>query len=410
MEQGWISEEAVDPAVCVIQMGARHNYAYAQALEQREALSALITDACFTSGSSVAGFLSRVGGARMGGAARRRTVEGVAPAKVNCNPFVDCCRALLSRVTTRESMYEIVDNLLGKCAKNQVPAGTNAIVNTFGNGGTLLEAAKARGIKIITDVIITPSVMETETAEQRAFPSWESVEGDGRDREVWRSKIERINRVSDVLLCPSATVATDLRKFESFDPAKVRILPYPLHRPVRGEAAPRPGRVLFAGAAGLRKGIHYLAEAAAILARSHPEIQIVVAGSVSARIRYHPAAAALTFLEHLDRERMNRETLRADLFCLPSLAEGSAGAIMEAMSGGLPIVTTPASGSVVLDGCEGFIVPERNGRAIAEAIVKIVEDRELRGRMSRKSRERAAEFDIHSWGDRLYELVSEVVQ
>ena len=83
---------------------------------------------------------------------------------------------------------------------------------------------------------------------------------------------------------------------------------------------------------------------------------------------------------------MADEMARADIFCLPSLAEGSATSIFEAMANGLPVVTTLSSGSVVADGVEGFIVAERDGAAIADAVERIVGDRVLRDRMSQESR------------------------
>ena len=48
------------------------------------------------------------------------------------------------------------------------------------------------------------------------------------------------------------------------------------------------------------------------------------------------------------------------MFVLPSLAEGSAEVTYEAIAAGVPVVTTRAAGSVVRDGIEGRIVPERD--------------------------------------------------
>jgi len=58
------------------------------------------------------------------------------------------------------------------------------------------------------------------------------------------------------------------------------------------------------------------------------------------------------------------------LFVLPSLAEGFAHVILEAMSSGLPVLTTASTCApdVLEDGVHGFIVPIRDARAIAEKI------------------------------------------
>jgi glycosyltransferase involved in cell wall biosynthesis len=65
------------------------------------------------------------------------------------------------------------------------------------------------------------------------------------------------------------------------------------------------------------------------------------------------------------------------------------------------VVTTPAAGSVVRDGVDGRVVPERDPEALADAIAGIVEDRALRARMSAAARERARDFTWERYGERL---------
>ena len=60
--------------------------------------------------------------------------------------------------------------------------------------------------------------------------------------------------ISDIYLCPSETVARDLADMPGFDPARVRSTPYGLSGVLVRKPEPLTGRVLFAGAAGLRRG------------------------------------------------------------------------------------------------------------------------------------------------------------
>lgn len=83
---------------------------------------------------------------------------------------------------------------------------------------------------------------------------------------------------------------------------------------------------------------------------------------------------------------------RADIFVYPSLYEGSAIAIYEALASGLPVITTPNNGSRITDGVEGFIVPIRDVEALKEKILVLYEDRELRETMGTNARKRAEEF------------------
>ena len=63
----------------------------------------------------------------------------------------------------------------------------------------------------------------------------------------------------------------------------------------------------------------------------------------------------------------------------PSLHEGSAFTVFEALASGLPVVTTPNAGSVVRDGEEGYIVPIRDVPALMDRILRLYENVDLRG-------------------------------
>ena len=76
----------------------------------------------------------------------------------------------------------------------------------------------------------------------------------------------------------------------------------------------------------------------------------------------------------------------------------------------MPVVTTHASGSVVTDGVEGLIVPERDSGAIALALKRIVRDRGLRDSMCAAARRTAKNYDTVAWGDRLVSILSNLLR
>lgn len=71
------------------------------------------------------------------------------------------------------------------------------------------------------------------------------------------------------------------------------------------------------------------------------------------------------------RQEIAKQYAWADVFVLPSICEGSATVCYEALASGLPVITTPNSGSVVRDGLDGFIVPIRNSEAIREKLARL---------------------------------------
>ncbi|MEL6924388.1 MAG: glycosyltransferase family 4 protein [Bacteroidota bacterium] len=82
---------------------------------------------------------------------------------------------------------------------------------------------------------------------------------------------------------------------------------------------------------------------------------------------------------------------QAHIVVLPSYREGLPKSLIEACSIGRPIVTTDVPGcrAVVDDGVNGYLVPCRNRQLLAEAIEKLILDRNLRIRMGKASRDKA---------------------
>ena len=97
-------------------------------------------------------------------------------------------------------------------------------------------------------------------------------------------------------------------------------------------------------------------------------------------------------VEHLGRRADIPEQLAAcHIACLPSYREGAPLSLIEAAAAGRPIVSADVPGcrEIVRDGDNGYLVPVRDGLALAIAIEKLVTDPALRQRMGQRSRERA---------------------
>ena len=75
--------------------------------------------------------------------------------------------------------------------------------------------------------------------------------------------------------------------------------------------------------------------------------------------------------------------------------------VNEAMNQGVPVVVTEAvgaaAGGLVQSGRNGFVVPERNSAALAQAIERILTDAKLRKEMSQNSRQIIAGWDNERW-------------
>ena len=393
--------------VIVAQMGARHNYAVARMLYASSALTALYTDFCsvrmtrYLPKASSSTALSRALGKL-----HRRTVRGVPSHLICSTPWVNLGGCLTAAAGDPSLRYRREDELFGRAMLRWGLQDATLIYAMFGNGQAFLEHAKARGVKVVAEIFATPTAHRIEHAERRQFPDWEPPMDS--DHAALEEKVRQVLDVADVVICPSSAVVEGLRAFPRFDERRARIVHYGpgAHFPTANR--PVEKRVLFVGAARLRKGIHYLARAAAVLRQGGAGYDFRVAGTVTERVRKHPEAESLNFLGHLPGARVREELLLADVFVLPTLAEGSAVAVFEALAAGVPVITTRSAGSVVDDGVEGFIVPDRDSEALANAIVTIVENRSLRDKMARAARTRSAEYDEERWGGRLLAVLQAV--
>jgi len=144
------------------------------------------------------------------------------------------------------------------------------------------------------------------------------------------------------------------------------------------------------------KGYEYLLMAFQILIHEEidAELHIIGRSTMDEAVRFTIHDLGLDGKVHLHGrltpDQILQRLQQSDIFVLSSLSEGLSNAVLEAMSCGLPVVTTDCGGmaEAVTDGVEGFLVPIRDPHSLAEALVKLAEDPALRKRMGTASRER----------------------
>jgi glycosyltransferase involved in cell wall biosynthesis len=185
-------------------------------------------------------------------------------------------------------------------------------------------------------------------------------------------------------------------------PERIKIVPYGIDSNWFDEVPHRKkGRALFVGSVGLRKGNHYLAQAVRLLQQRNIPCEARVVGPYKNKIIEHPEFQGPQYIGQVPRSDIKKEFLQADIFVLPTLSDSFALVHLEAMACGVPVITTPNCGSVVRDGVDGFIVPIRDAKTLANRMEQLLTDDNLRHQMSVNARERAKEFTWDKYCDRL---------
>ncbi|PSP82180.1 hypothetical protein BRC83_10260 [Halobacteriales archaeon QS_1_68_17] len=154
---------------------------------------------------------------------------------------------------------------------------------------------------------------------------------------------------------------------------------------------------LFVGSINLLKGIPYLLEGweeAGLI--GDPEAELVLCGSVKADVEWlldETPVKDLRLPGWVDPLPYYHE---ADVFVFPSLTEGFAKVILEAMSTGTPVIVSENSGGAdaITDGREGFVVPPYDASAVADALDHF---RDNPGDIERMGREARATAEMYDW-------------
>jgi len=115
----------------------------------------------------------------------------------------------------------------------------------------------------------------------------------------------------------------------------------------------------------------------------------------------------IEFLDQLSHADLLREFASCDLFCLPSLQEGFGLVFLEAMASGKPVVACRASSTpeLIQDGVNGLLARPHDDHDLAEQLVRLLEDPNLRAAMGQASLATAAEYRLDNTAQRLLDLV-----
>jgi starch synthase len=365
--------------------------------------------------------LNRIIPARIAAQLARRSFEEIAPERIHGEPWREAVRLLpkpawlAKQLSSGERPFSVIGVYRafdGSVARRLSRPGVDAVYAYEGGALQSFRAARKQGIKTIYELPISHwywslKVLGEEAKRNPAYANLMQILGDSNRHLTWKDEELEL---ADHVIVPSGHVKATL---DGIVPeSRITVIPYGApsirERKVGFSAFGSPLRVLFVGGLHQRKGIGYVIDAIESLDFA---VDFTLVGRPSAsNPRVEAACRRWRWYETLPHPEVLQLMQAADVLVLPSLSEGCALVILEALACGLPVIVTPNAGvaDFVRDGREGFMVPMCDTGAIVESLRRLNNDRSLLAVMSAHAQETAREMSWDNYRARLSEVVRSV--
>lgn len=183
---------------------------------------------------------------------------------------------------------------------------------------------------------------------------------------------------------------------------------------LRPAAGPRPPTVLFVGFLNERKGVEHLMEAFERVHQALPQARLVLAGrgplhdELAARAACLGTPRVVEFLGFVEPTRLPEILATADVLVLPSLEDTFGVVVVEAWASGVPVVCSrfAGAGGYILAPHDGRLVDPTQPAELANAILDLLRQPELRVAMARRGREIARQFDAPRVAERFCQAIA----
>lgn len=333
---------------------------------------------------------------------------GIDRAHIRAMPYLEALKRLknLGSMANRRRVVALQAWLFDAAAARSIPADTDIFVGFAGSSLRSMRRARALGAATVLQrssvhIETQMAMLHTEYARrgQRFVPPTAAT--------LARETAEYAE--ADLIEVPSRFAAKSFLD-RGFDPDKIAITPmgvdFETFLPKTKEDD--VFRVIFAGGLSFQKGSANLLEAMAGL--DLPNFEFWHLGTVNpemAPLVARHAAPHLKFLGHIPQHSLGWYYSQGSVLILPSIQDGFGMVVPQAMSCGLPVICSTATGAadIIQDGHTGLIVPPADTEAIAQAVRMLyaAPDRaRLMGAAARASLDQIATWD--SYGARITSL------
>jgi glycosyltransferase involved in cell wall biosynthesis len=337
---------------------------------------------------------------------RRACPDSLLP-YLQLHPWREICRLVAGRLgfnflTKHESGFFSIDAIyraLDKSVSKRFSEASCRAVYCYEDGALeTFRAAKKCGLKCIYEhpVGYWRKVHELSQEEVENQPAWvEALPSLSDSIEKLQRKDEELH-LADCIIVPSSYSKLSLQNFPS-ELAPIIVVPYGMPKafePLESVSFAKKGvlKVLFVGGLTQLKGLSYLFDAVKTLGSI---VRLTLIGrmpSLNCTI-LNKSLECHRWIPSLPHEQILEEMRNHDVLVLPSLSDGFGMVVTEALSQGVPVITTPHScgTDVITNNVDGFIVPIRSAESIAEKLEILYNNREKLAEMHVSALKKAKE-------------------
>lgn len=347
----------------------------------------------------------------------RRALYGLPIDKVEDYPFKEILRTLSSRygsAVTTDMIWEWAETSFDRWVASRL-SNKHSAVHCYEHAGLAsLQKAKQLGIMGIYEQPSQHHAFFTKVVQEQIakFPNLKSA---GTEL-LYDAKAERRNQrrdeelaTADLILCNSGFTKRTLL-MAGVEAHKVEVIPYGFPEPVEDFSAQTQEKVIFlnAGTQNLRKAMHLLYSAwrKCNFPEEQAELWLIGKMALPEHLR-NDMPGKVIIRDSIPRNELMEIYQQASVFVLPTLADGFGMVITEAMSRGVPVITTENSGGpdIITHQKDGLLIPAGDEEALISQMKWCVAHRHLLANMGVAALEKAASWQ---WSDYRAQIIQKV--
>jgi glycosyltransferase involved in cell wall biosynthesis len=258
-------------------------------------------------------------------------------------------------------------------------------------------------------------VHELSREESEIQPAWAEALPSLKDSPEKLNRKDEELRLADCIVVPSTYSKLSLQ-ICPFELAPIIVVPYGMPKTAKLPEEfyfnkHRKLKVLFVGNLSQLKGISYLFAAMDLL-KSAAELTLVGLKNTRKCRILNDSIQHHRWIPRLSHDEILVEMRNHDVLVLPSLSDGFGMVVTEALSQGIPVITTPNScgPDVITENVDGFIVPIRSAEAIAEKLEKLYIDRAKLAEMRVAALKKAKQRNWPTYRTSFSRIISSIIQ